>query len=225
MRSPEERDPRVPDIVAGRRVRRVDVEPVPGMELFVLEAADPEIVLDETAQATGDAYAAILWPSALAAAARLPDLVRRRDTVLDLGAGTGLVALTAARLGARAEALEHDPFARAVIAEAARLQRLRVTVIDGDIAADATFPDADLVVMADLLYEPELARTAARRALELLARGTRVLVTDPGRFSRTTFERALHDAGVRVEFEDILVRVPLEPQPSRVGVALIEPRP
>ena len=223
MTSPEESDVRVPDIVAGRRVRRIDLDIAPGLSLFVLEAEDPDLVLEETARDRGDAYAAILWPSAVAAARRLPGSISRSDVVLDLGAGAGLVALTAARLGARAIALDPDPFSRALIAESARLQNLDVVIVDIDIDAGEPLPDASTVVMADILYEPELARAAARRALETLARGSRIIVVDPGRFARAVFEHELRNAGVHLRFDDVFVRTPGESKPVRVGIASLSP--
>lgn len=209
-----------PDIICGRRVRATEVEVAPGLCVPVLEAADADAVLEESVARDGDAYAAILWPSALAAAGALPGRVRRRLRVLDLGAGTGVVAVTAARLGARATAVDHDPFARAVIAEAARLAGVHVAVADLDLHSDEPLPAADLVVMADLLYEPELARSAARRTLEALEAGAEVLVADPARYGRAEFARMLEAAGVAISFDDVLVHVPGEPLPARVGIAL-----
>ena len=220
MRSPDHSV--VPDILLGRRVRRVDLD-VAGTRLFVLEAADADEVLEETVRDDGDPYAAVLWPSAMAAAARLADIAAPGDHVLDLGAGTGLVAFTAARLGCRAVALDHDPFARAVITEAARLQKIDVEVADFDVASDIPMPQADLLVIADLLYEPELARAAARRVREALDRGTRAVVGDPARYARAEFLQELEACDVDAAFDDVLVRVPGEAQPARVGVALIEP--
>jgi predicted nicotinamide N-methyase len=217
MRPPERSGP---DIIAGRRVRRIDLE-LGGVRLFVLEAADADAVLEETVSDDGNPYAAILWPSAIAVAARLITVASRRQHVLDVGAGTGLVALTAARLGCRATALDHDPFARAVIAEAAALQQLAVRVRDFDIHSDTPLPHADIVVIADLLHGPEGARVAAARAREALDAGARVLIGDPARYGRAEFERALHALGVRPVFDDVVVRVPGEAQPARVGVALI----
>jgi predicted nicotinamide N-methyase len=210
-----------PDIVCGRRVRLVEVEVVPGMCVQVLEAADADVVLEESIREEGDAYAAVLWPSAIAAAARLPGLVRPGMHVLDLGAGTGIVAITAARLGARATAVDHDVFARAVIAESARLSDVDVALSDFDVVGETPLPPADIIVIADLLYEPELARAAARRTLEALAAGATVLVGDPARFARAEYARVLHDAGLDVRFDDVLIRVPGEPVPARVGLALI----
>jgi predicted nicotinamide N-methyase len=210
-----------PDIVCGRRVRLVEVEVVPGMCVQLLEAADADVVLEESIREEGDAYAAVLWPSAIAAAARLPDLVGPGIHVLDLGAGTGIVAITAARLGARATAVDHDAFARAVIAESARLADVDVAISDFDVRGEEPLARADVVVIADLLYEAELARAAARRTLEALDAGATVLVSDPARFARAEYARVLHDAGIHVVFEDVLLRVPGDPRPSRVGVALI----
>jgi predicted nicotinamide N-methyase len=210
-----------PDIVAGRRVRCVAVELSAGLVLSVLEAGDADAVLDETIRDTGDRYAAVLWPSAIAAAARLPELVTTGSRVLDVGAGTGIVALAAACLGARASALDHNEFSRAVITAAAGAQSLPVQVIDFDVRDATPLPEAELVVMADLLYEPELARAAARRTLEALAAGCTVLVADPARYGRAEYERIVEDAGTAVDFSDVLVRVPGDARPSRVGVAVL----
>jgi predicted nicotinamide N-methyase len=217
MRPPEQRGP---DIIAGRRVRRVDLE-LGALRLFVLEAADADALLEETVAGEGNPYAAILWPSAIAVAARLVTVATRGEHVLDIAAGTGLIALTAAKLGCRATALDHDPFARALVAESAALQKLRVRVHDFDVRSAEPLPRADVVVMADLLYEPDLARTAATRAREAVDAGARVIIGDPARYGRAEFDRALSTLGVRAVFDDVVVRVPGESQPARVGVAVI----
>jgi predicted nicotinamide N-methyase len=211
------------DILAGRRVRRIDVELAPGLTIAAIEAADVDTVLDDALAGDADPYAAILWPSAIAAASRLAAMVEPGETVLDIGAGTGLAALTAARLGARAIALDHDAFAREVLKHATSLQQLNVDVRPFDVRSDVPLPDADIVVIADLLYEPELARAAAHRTLEALAGGATVLVGDPRRYGRAEFERILEIAGVRVTFGDVVVRAPGESRTSVVGLAVLKP--
>lgn len=214
---------RAPDILAGRRVRRVDIEIAPGISVAALEAADHDTVVAEAAEEDSDPYAAILWPSAIAAAARLPSLITPGSTVLDVGAGSGLAALAAASLGARAIALDHDPFSRALVAEAAAMQGLSVSVRAFDLRSGRALPQATLVVIADLLYEPELARAAAHRTLEALSEGAAVLVADPARFGRAEYVRIMNAAGVDTAFDDVVVRVPGDPQAARVGVALCRP--
>ena len=67
---------------------------------------------------------------------------------------------------------------------------------------------------------PELARAAATRAREAVDRA-RVIIGDPARYGRAGFERAMHELGVHATFDDVVVRVPGEAQPVRVGVAVI----
>jgi predicted nicotinamide N-methyase len=109
------------------------------------------------------------------------------------------------------------------VAGAAELEGLDVAVRIWDTAGDEPLPSADLAVFAEALYDPGLARAAADRTVQALAAGSRVLVTDPGRYARAEYQRVLGAAGVHVEFEDAVVRVPGDAQPARVGIALLEP--
>jgi len=212
-----------PEIIAGRRIRCTTVTIAPDLLIDVLEAADADAAIDDAIRSDGDAYAAILWPSAIATAARLTTLLTPGRSVLDLGAGTGLVALTAAALGANAIAADHDPFAREVIRHAAARLGRPIDIIDFDVDGDEPLPPTDIVVMADLLYEPALARAAGRRALQAHAAGAIVLIGDPARYGRAELERVLADGGLNVHFEEALAHVPGDPAAARVGIALIEP--
>ena len=109
-----------------------------------------------------------------------PGQVRGR-TVLDFAAGSGLVAIAAARAGAAAvRASETDPLAIAAIQLNASVNRVQVDAALGDLL-DGPPPAVDLVLAGDVFYE----RGFAGRLLPWLARvraaGVEVLVGDPGR--------------------------------------------
>ena len=111
---------------------------------------------------------------------RHPGLVEGRR-VLDLGTGSGLVAIAAARSGAASvRAVDVDPAA----AVAARLNAaangvgIDVTCADGLSGGP---PDADIVAVGDLFYAPALARRVIRFLARCRAAGIAVLVGDPGR--------------------------------------------
>ena len=59
-------------------------------------------------------------------------------------------------------------------------------------------PFADLVVAADIMYEPNTGRAMAQRAVQALRQGSRVLVGDsPGRAGRPAFLDELNELGIQ----------------------------
>jgi predicted nicotinamide N-methyase len=126
---------------------------------------------------------AFAWAGGQALARHLldhPALVAGRR-VLDLAAGSGLVAVAAMLAGARsATACEIDPLAVAAIGLNAALNDVPVTARLGDVLDDDA-GDADLVTAGDVFYSRDLAA----RVLAFLDRAARggagVLVGDPGR--------------------------------------------
>lgn len=210
-------------ILDDRRLRWTAVPIAPELELRVLEVDDPDGQLESALRdADADPYAAVLWPAAVAAAAELASGVGPGLTVVDAGAGIGLVALAAARLGARSIALDHDRFALRLIDRAAAEQALDVETRLVDLGGTSPLPAADIVVFADLLYDPDLARTVALRAAEAVQQGARVLVADPNRVGRGVFARTLAVLGLGANFRTVLVKVPGEAVPSAVDIAWIE---
>ncbi len=129
--------------------------------------------------------------------------------VLDVAAGCGLVAIAAARAGARSvTATEVDRFAAAAIGLNAQVNDTRLTVTLADVL-DGDGAGADVVLAGDVWYE----KSMASRFLEFLRRasagGREVLVGDPGRayLPRSSLEpvacydvlvpRALEDADIK----------------------------
>ena len=101
--------------------------------------------------------------------------------VLDFGAGSGLVAIAAAKAGAAGVlAAEIDHFAAAAIAINATLNKVAVTVTTADVI-DTTDSRWEVVAAGDVCYEQPMATRVARWLAALARRGSLVLLGDPGR--------------------------------------------
>ncbi|MBV8776246.1 MAG: methyltransferase [Alphaproteobacteria bacterium] len=109
-----------------------------------------------------------------------PDAVAGRD-VLDLASGSGLVAIAAARAGARrVTASDIDPFAAAAIALNARLNGVSVAIETRDLL-DRGAAGWEVVLAGDVCYEEPMASRMVARLRRTAARGRLALLGDPGR--------------------------------------------
>lgn len=177
------------------RARHVRLDDDTG--IIVYEAKDPGRAVDEAIARRGPApYGAVLWDSAIDVARLLIsfDLGERR--VLDVGCGCGLTTIAAALRGARVHATDIDSCVFLAVSRAALEQGVQALVTTScfDVCSAEPLPEADDVVFADLLYEPLLAAAVARRTLEALRRGSRVIVGDPDRAGRQDFLKLVHEA-------------------------------
>lgn len=132
-----------------------------------------------------------------------PEQVRGRR-VLDVGVGSGLVAIAAALAGAASvRATDIDPRALEATLENAANNGVRVEVELRDVLDETV--DVDLVLVGDLFYE----RPVAERVLPFLRRHPLALAGDPGRnyFPLDAFEElARYDVPTTVEVEGRAVR-------------------
>jgi ribosomal protein L11 methyltransferase len=95
-----------------------------------------------------------------------------RGALLDLGCGSGVLAIAAAKLGfAPVLAIDNDPLALQASAQNATLNGVRLDVCGADLATDA-LPPAETIV-ANLLLEPllVLAERIAKPPRRLIASG------------------------------------------------------
>lgn len=101
--------------------------------------------------------------------------------VLDVAAGSGLVAIAAAAAGAASViAGDVDPNAVAAIAVNAAANGVAVAARAVDLAAGYS-GDAQVVLAGDVFYERRLAELALDFLLDAASHGADVLVADPGR--------------------------------------------
>ena len=127
-------------------------------------------------------YWAFAWPGGQALARYIldnSDDVRDRS-VLDFGAGSGLVAIAAAKAGAYcAVAAETDALAVAAIDLNSRANGVFVEPIGIDIIG--TNPRWNTVLAGDMCYERPVAERLVPWLRDLARHGVRVLLGDPGR--------------------------------------------
>jgi len=160
----------------------LQIRPAPGVPEIRLHAAHPKSRLSRIA---GDhpPYWAYGWAGGTVLARYLidnPSTVSGKR-VLDLGTGSGIVAIAAAMTGAvRVEAVDIDPNAVAAAALNADLNGVSIAVRCADIL-DGPSPDADLVLIGDVFYDEAVARRVLPFARLCRDAGCDVLIGDPGR--------------------------------------------
>ena len=180
-------DPTRPVPASFVRAHTRPVRPLLVPEITLLVAADVvalwEAIEGEQGHPPSEPpFWAAAWPGGQALARYVldhPELVAGR-CVLDLGSGSGLVAVAAALAGARSVvASEIDPFGQAAIGVNAQLNGVSGVEAAGDVLDEET--SADVVLAGDVCYD----RLMTERVLPFLdaarARGAEVLVGDPGR--------------------------------------------
>jgi predicted nicotinamide N-methyase len=166
--------------------------PVPLVpEIRLHQASDPISLWEHTELAAGrpglaPPFWGFAWPGGQALARYLLDHpeVAGGQQVVDIGSGSGLVAIAAARAGAAAvTAYDTDPVATEVIAVNAAANGVTVTAICADVLGDTGLPAAGtgLVLAGDAFYQRDLAGQVMRFLLRARARGAAVLIGDPGR--------------------------------------------
>jgi predicted nicotinamide N-methyase len=169
-----------------RHTRLQDVPDVPGLRLQLGD--DVTTVWHRTGEFLGLAdpplpYWAFAWSGGLGIVRYLddhPEEVAGR-AVVDVGSGSGLCAIVAARLGAASVlAMDVDPFAAAAVELNARANRVRVKFNGRDVL-DEPPPPCDLLLAGDVSYERPMAERMTAWLRAAADGGARVLLGDPGR--------------------------------------------
>ena len=183
----------------------------------VLTFLDEQILLSE--RETRLPYGVALWPGAIALA---HEIVARPEPprglrVLELGAGTGLPGIVAAKLGAHVVQTEKQPAALSL----GRLnaERNGVRIVEHRLADWAAWDDAnryDWIIGSDILYAAAMHPHLTSIFESNLAPGGRVLLSDPFRRSSFGFLESLEAAGWKVSIGRW--RVGVEDEDSPVGV-------
>jgi predicted nicotinamide N-methyase len=156
----------------------------------VLRVADDVVALwealeqEQVGPGSEPPFWAAAWPGGQALARYVldhPEVVAGR-TVLDLGSGSGLVAIAALVAGAgSALASEVDPYGQLAIGVNALENGVRSVVVLGDLLDQEPDPAIDVVLAGDVCYD----RAMTQRVLPFLGQawlgGAAVFLGDPGR--------------------------------------------
>jgi|SRR5690554_2252029 len=145
-------------VLPGASLRPIRLPDCQGLRLYLLDEHYPMSALDnETAQRVMNTplYWLFCWASGLVMAQQIlakPALVKDK-VILDVGSGSGVVAIAAAMAGAKQViACDSDPIAQRAIAINAQLNQLEIEII-GDYRDYQSKPE--LISLADVLYDRE----------------------------------------------------------------------
>ena len=189
--------------------------PVPFVPELVLHQADEPIALWTETEADGVAQPPPFWAFAWAGGQALarhvldaPHLVADR-AVLDLATGSGLVALAAARAGARpVTANDIDPLSLAATQANAAANEITVRTVEGDLL-DTKALEYAVILAGDVFYSREMAGRVLPFLRRAASRGALVLVGDPGRAYLPTdamIKQASYDVPVSEALESVPIR-------------------
>jgi predicted nicotinamide N-methyase len=200
-----------PDLFVRRNTEIGRPPLVPEIALHLANAMTPIWQATEESLAKGAVpppFWAFAWAGGQALARYLldhPGEVAGRE-VLDIGSGSGIVAIAAAKAGAsRVVAAEIDPFAAAAIALNAALNDVSVSVETRDLL-DRGAAGWEVALAGDICYEEPMSSRAIALLRRIAARrGRLALLGDPGRayLPRDGLaERARYEVPTSRELED-----------------------
>lgn len=128
-------------------------------------------------------YWAQYWGGGLALARHVldhPRIVADRDAI-DLGCGSGLVAIAAAKSGARSvTAIDTDPYAIFAAQLNAAVNGITIATTCADILGGDP-PATDIILAGDLFYDADLAERVTAFFDRCLSANIEILVGDPYR--------------------------------------------
>jgi predicted nicotinamide N-methyase len=172
--------------------RWAPLRPVPLRPDLQAFCADDELPLWEALEAACGVrleapFFAVPWPGAQAVARGIADGVLdvsgRR--VLEVGCGSGLAAVAAARGGARVRATDVDPLALQVTRLLSQAHDVDVAVaaldLLDDVAVARALVDVDVVIAADVVYNRDLGAALGRLLSRCRVAGIDVVIADSGR--------------------------------------------
>ncbi len=183
--------------------------PFPGRELRILALADP-IGLDGLGEddPLPELYWGEIWPAGMAMVGALMTGVLKvpdgAETVVELGCGSGVVAVAAACVSqgrATVLATDREPGALALARMNAELNGVGTSIITRDV--DWSKPYAQrhpLILAADCIYHPD----SVPFLLDFLRRSlaqtpdARAVLSDPGRWAARDFREHAQKAGFKV---------------------------
>jgi predicted nicotinamide N-methyase len=179
---------------------RIDINAIPnlmGMRLMLINSdyqtgpLAPEVMAAAIAE---PAYWAFCWGSGLATARWLlenPDIVHNQ-VVVDLGSGSGVVAVAASLAGAKTVfACDIDPMAQDATTANAQINTVEVIVIESLTCLPIK---ADVLLMADVLYDRSnfvLIQTAKLHTTSMIIADSRIVNVEDSEFTRTHRMEAL----------------------------------
>jgi len=159
---------------------------VPEIQLHLATEVTPVWQATEESLARGPVpppYWAFAWAGGQALARHLldePALVAGRS-VVDIGSGSGIVAIAAALAGAgRVTAADIDPFAAAAIALNASLNGVTISIETRDLLNRGAV-GWDVALAGDICYEEPMSSRAIGFLRRIAQRGRVALLGDPGR--------------------------------------------
>ncbi len=171
-----------------------------GRDWGILAVRDQDRLLATAGDWAPFPYGVLLWESALV----LGDVLAEGGCiggaeVLELGAGTGVAGIVAAGLGARVVQTDHSYEALALCRRNAAANGVTgLALRQGDWSAWLDDVPRDVVIGADILYEPALYGHVLRVLERTVRPGGAALLTDPVRTHAGRFIDALGGGGWRV---------------------------